>query len=150
ADPCFLGVVVAVLVFLGSRMVAGQPSVQGWGLRLGAIAFLLYGSYAWFAAEPDGSRLLGPLVARSACVGGVVPAAAWITLPVLAFLQQHLRLAVAVFLLYGGYAILTAGEYDPDELPGIALRGLFASSLALVVAWILAPVWTFLKNFLPQ
>src|SRR5207244_644435 len=41
-------------------------------------------------------------------------------------------------------------EYDPEQLPGIALRGLLASALALVIAWVLAPVWGFLKNFLPE
>src|SRR5262245_2913538 len=81
---CFLGFVVTVLVFVGSRMVAGQPAVQGWGLRLAAAAFLLYGGYAWLDAAP-GSPRPGPLALRAACVAGAVLAASWIVLPVLAF-----------------------------------------------------------------
>src|SRR5262245_17388890 len=150
ADPCFLGLVAALLVFLGSRMVAGQPAVQGWGLRLAVVAFLVYGGYAWFSANPDAPRPLGPLALRSACVAAFVLALSWIVLPVLSFVHGHLRLAVAVFLVYCACALVAAGEYDPEQLPGIALRGLLASALALVIAWVLAPVWGFLKNFLPE
>jgi hypothetical protein len=150
ADPCFLGLAAAVLVFLGSRMVAGHPAVQGWGLRLAAAAFLLYGGYGWFSAESDAARLLGPLALRSACVAAAVLAVSWIVLPVLAFVQGHLRLAVAVFLCYCAYALIDAGEYNPEQFPSHAVRGLLVSGLALVIAWILSPVWAFLKNFLPQ
>lgn len=149
ADPCFLGLVVAVLVFLGSRMVAGQPDVRGWGLRLGAAAFLLYGGYTWLV-EPNGPRPPGTVALRAACVAGCVLAVSWIVLPVLAFVHSHLRLALTVFLGYGAWALVADAEYAPDRLPAIGLKALLAAGLALVVAWILEPVWGFVKPFLPR
>lgn len=150
ADPCFVCLVVAVLVFLGSRMVAGQPAIQGWGLRLAAAAFLLYGGYAWFAGE-GGPRTPGAVALRAGCVAGCVLAATWTVLPVLSFVHGHLRLALAVFLGYGGYALIAAGEYSAEILPVLALKALFATGLALVVAWIVEPFWNFLsKHLLPQ
>ena len=114
ADPCFLGLVAALLVFLGSRMVAGQPAVQGWGLRLAVVAFLVYGGYAWFSADPDASRPLGPLALRSTCVAAFVLALSWIVLPVLSFVHGHLRLAVAVFLVYCAWALIASVDLARD------------------------------------
>jgi hypothetical protein len=149
ADLCFLGLVVAFLVFLGSRTVAGQPAVRGWGLRLAVATFLLYGGYLWFAGT-ESPRPLWQLGARAGCAAGAVLALAWIVLPVLTFIHGHLRLALAVFLGYGAYELVTAGGYVPEQFPGLALRGLLASGLALVIAWILAPVLGFVRGLVPQ
>jgi hypothetical protein len=151
ADPCFLCLIVGVLVFFGSRMVVGQPAIQSWGLRLAALAFLLYGGYAWFSAGEGSTRTLGGVVLRAACVAGCVLAATWTILPVLNFIHGHLRLALAVFLGYAAYAGVAAGGYSSEMLPGMALKGLFASGLALVIAWIVEPFWNFFSSrFLPQ
>jgi hypothetical protein len=151
ADPCFLCLVVGVLVFFGSRMVVGQPAIQSWGLRLAALAFLVYGGYAWFAAGEGSARTLGGIALRAACVAGCVLAATWTILPVLSFVHGHVRLALAVFLGYGAYAAIAAGGYSSEMLPGLALKGLLAAGLALVVAWIVEPFWTFFRNhLLPQ
>src|SRR5688572_26916775 len=97
-DPCFLGLVVTVLIVIGSRMVAGQPSLQSWGLRLAATAFLVYGTYLWFSGKADEGGPSWKLGLRCGCVAGVVLAAAWIVLPVFSFAQRRFRLALAVFL----------------------------------------------------
>lgn len=151
ADPCFLGLIVGLLVFIGSRMVAGQPSVQGWGLRIGAATFLIYGGYLWFSGKADEGIPLWKLGLRCACVAGTVLAAAWIVLPVLAFVLRRLRLALAVFLGYGGYAVLTTDNFSPEELPMIALQGVGVTGLALIVAWIVDPFWNaFTRHLLPR
>src|SRR5260370_27310517 len=60
ADPCFLGLIVGVLVFLGSRMVSGQPNLQSWGLRLAVTAFLAHGGYLWFRGKLEAGAPLWP------------------------------------------------------------------------------------------
>jgi hypothetical protein len=54
-----------------------------------------------------------------------------------------LRLAAAVFLLYGGYAYLSQGGLDADNLPRVAVRGLIAAGTALAPVWIVLPILTF-------
>lgn len=143
ADPCLIGLVVAVLVFFGSRMVAGQPAVKLWGLRLGAAAFLLHLGYSYFFGTVPEDKRAAVLLVRSGLVGGGVLALSWISLPLLAFVFARLRLAVAGFLAYGGYALVTAEGLNAEQLPGIALRSLLAAGLAVIVAWIVQPVWEF-------
>jgi hypothetical protein len=150
-DPCFLGLIVAVLVFIGSRMVAGQPSVQGWGLRLAVATFLIYGGYLWFSGKPDEGIPLWKLALRCGCVAGIVLALSWIVLPVLSFVHRRLRLALAVFIGYGIYAAVTAGEFTSEQWPIFALEALAATGLALIVAWIVDPFWTaFTRHLLPR
>src|SRR2546430_1132695 len=61
-DPCFLGLIVGVLVFIGSRMVSGQPSVQGWGLRIAASPCL-----------PPGSSIRSGMRFRATCCRAAPP-----------------------------------------------------------------------------
>jgi hypothetical protein len=147
-DPCFLGLIVAVFVVIGSRMVVGQPSVQSWGLRLAAATFLLYGGYLWFSGKADEGIPLWKLALRCGCVAGIVLAIAWIVLPVLSFVHRRLRLALAVFLGYGGYVALSAGEMTAEHWPTIALQALAVTGLALVVAWIVDPFWSAIARHL--
>src|SRR5207249_4980955 len=124
ADPCFLGLIVGVLVFLGSRMVAGQATLQSWGLRLAATAFLIYGGYLWFSGKLDDGTPLWRQGVRCGSVAGIVLAVAWIVLPVLSFVHRRLRLALAVFLGYGGYVALSGDETSSEHLSVAALHGL--------------------------
>jgi hypothetical protein len=150
ADPCFLGLIVGVLVFLGSRMVSGQPSLQSWGLRLAVTAFLAHGGYLWFSGKLEDGTPLWRHGARSAAIAGIVLAVAWIVLPVLSFVHRRLRLALAVFLGYGGYVAIAGDEPSGEQLSVAALHGLAAASLALVIAWIVDPLWTpFARHFFP-
>jgi hypothetical protein len=142
ADPCFLGLIVGVLVFLGSRMVSGHPSLQSWGLRLAVTAFLIHGGYLWFSGKLEDGTPLWRHGVRSGAIAGIVLAVAWIVLPVLSFVHRRLRLALAVFLAYGGYVALAGDEVSGEQLSVAALHGLAAAAFALVVAWIVDPFWT--------
>ncbi len=150
ADPCFLGLVVGILVFFGSRMVAGQSSLQNWGLRLAATAFLVYGGYLWFSGKLEDGTPLWRHGVRCGAAAGVVLALAWIVLPVLSFVHRRLRLALAVFLGYGGYVAVSGNEASAEHFSIAALHGLAAAALALVVAWIIDPFWTpLVRQLLP-
>jgi hypothetical protein len=149
ADPIFVAVAVALLVILGSRMAVGQPGVHAWGLRLAAAAFLAYGGYACYEAGGIETDRLPSIALRSAIVGGAVLAVAWIVLPVVAFLYGRIRLAAAAFLAYGGYALVTAEGWQPEQLPGVAVRAGLVAGLVLIVAWILQPVLDAFKALLP-
>jgi len=150
ADPRFLLAVVAVFVFIGSKVVSSQPGLRRLGLRLGAATFLLYLGYAWYnGATFDGKELPGHLM-RAANAGGLVLSLTWIIFPVLNFLYSHLRLALAAFLGYCGYAIVTTDNFTTEQLPDIAVRGLLAMALALVVAWIVHPIWDYFRDMLPR
>lgn len=152
ADPCFLGLVVVVLVLLGSRMVAGQPQMRNWGLRFAAGTFLLYFSYKYAITDigSDHKQLIG-IGLRSACMAGVVLAFTWIIVPVALFVLGHIRLAAAAFLVFGGYLLISAKEVTQEQMPFFAFQAALASGLALLVAWILEPMWNYLsENWLPE
>lgn len=150
ADPRFLAALVAILIYLGSKIVSGQPGLRALGLRLGVATFLLYGGYAYYFAATPENESLGWLALRAANVGGAVLAVTWITLPIMSFILSHFRIALAAFLGYGGYAIITAESFDTEQLPGIALRGLVVVALTLLVAWIVQPVLEFFRDLLPR
>ncbi|MFN4257944.1 MAG: hypothetical protein ACK4RK_01500 [Gemmataceae bacterium] len=139
ADPCFLGLIIFLLGFLGVKVTAGRPAFFWWGVRLGLVAFLTHGSYQLYAAT-GWDAIAWPRVAiRSALVGGVVVALTWIVLPIVAFAYGHLRLAVAAFLAYGGYALITAPDWQPEQVSDLAGRALVAAGLVMVAAWIVQP-----------
>lgn len=150
ADPRFLAAVVALLIYIGSKTVSGQPGLRALGLRLGVATFLLYGGYAYYFAATPENESLAWLALRAANVGGAVLAVTWITLPVISFICSHFRIALAAFLGYCGYAVITADSFDTEQLPGIALRGLVVVALTLVVAWIVQPVLEFFRDLLPR
>src|SRR5262245_29988102 len=150
ADPRFVAIMVAMLVFVGLKMVSGQPGLRAWGLRLGLATFLLYAGYAYYVESTAETRDLFNIALRSGNAGGCVLALTWIGLPIIVFVYGHLRLALAVFLGYGGYALVTADSLESEELWMIALRSLLAVTLALVIAWIVHPIWDFFKCMLPQ
>ncbi len=151
-DPCFLSLVVAVLVLLGSKMVAGQPKMRGWGLRLAVATFLLYFGYKYYITDigSDHKQLVG-IGMRSACMAGGVLAFTWIIVPIASFVLRHIRLAAAAFLLFGAYLLITANSLTMDQLPFFAFQASIAAALALIVAWITEPFWKYaLDNWFPE
>lgn len=150
ADPRFLAVLMAILVFVGSKMVASQPGLKTLGLRLGLAMFLLYGCYLYWVVGRAENESLPLMALRAANAGGSVLALTWIVFPVIAFVYAHLRLALAAFLGYGCYAIAGAENFQSDQLPLIALHALGTVGLTLVIAWIVQPIWDYLKALLPQ
>jgi hypothetical protein len=149
ADPCFVGLVVGLLLLLGIKMASGQRHLQRWGLLLAGALFVVHLGYSCFQADWPGGEALGILALRSAIAAGGALAGLWIVCPVLSFAYRYLRLAVAGFLIYGGYALCTAEQIDLDHLRLIGVRSLGVSALTMVVAWILQPVWEVLRRFLP-
>lgn len=151
-DPCFLSLVVAVLVLLGSRMVIGQPAIRGWGLRLAVGTFLLYFGYQYYITEVGSNhKLLVGMAMRAGCVAGVVLAFTWIIVPIASFVLRHIRLALAAFLLCGAYLLLAEQNLQSAQLPFIAFQSGLAAALALLIAWIMEPFWTYVvSNWLPQ
>lgn len=150
ADPRFLGVIVAIALFVGSKVVSGQPSLRRLGLRFGAGTFLAYLGYAYASGMSFESAELPGLALRAFNAGGIVLGFTWIVLPVLNFLLTHLRVAIAAFLGYGAYALWNADNFSAEHLQEIGLRGLIAVALALVVAWILQPIGDYIRSMLPQ
>ncbi len=146
ADPCFVALVVGLLVLLGNKMAAPFPALHSWGMRLGVAAFLGYAGYSYFTLGGLETQQLLKVAVRGFIAAGLVLAPFWIVLPVLVFIHRRLRLVLAAFLLYCGYAILSAGTLDPNELPAIALRGLLVTGVVLVVAWIVQPAVDFMAG----
>ncbi len=142
-DPCFVALIVGLFVLLGSKMAAPYPALYSWGMRLGVAAFLIYGGYSYFALGGFDTQDLLKVAVRGFIAAGLVLAPFWIVLPVLTFVYARLRLALAAFLIYAGYAFVSLGGFDAEQLPAVALRSLIAAGLVLVVAWILQPVIDF-------
>lgn len=148
-DPRFLAVILAILVFVGSKMVSGQPGLRSLGLRAAAAMFLCYGGYLYFYARGEGDTN-GWLALKAANAAGGILALTWIVFPILNFIISHVRLALAAFLGYGAYAIITRPNFTTDDLPMIALEALIPVGLTLVVAWIVHPIWDYVKGLLPE
>ena len=146
ADPWLLGILVSMLVGVGHKIAIGHRVVYGWGLRLGALTFLCHAGYTLVRSGGLTENITAGLFARSAMVAGGVLAGVWILLPILLFVYVNFRFGLAGFLGYSGYALITAETLSSELLPGIALRGLLVAGLAMVLAWILRPIWEFLAT----
>lgn len=151
-DPYFIAVIVLFLVLLGSRMVAGQSKLQSLGLRLAAAAFLIYCGWGFYQVGSFDSEHWPGIALRGANAAGTVLAMTWIVLPILAFLYEHIRLALSAFLGWSGYEIYRGGtiHLSWEQLRDIALRAALIMLLALIVAWILSPIIELVKSFLPK
>lgn len=149
-DPRFVALLIIVLVYIGSKVVSGQPGLRTLGMRLAAVAALLFGGYAYYESRKVEAPDYLTITLKTFNAGGVVLALTWITLPVLNFVYNHLRLALAAFLGYSVYALVSSGTFELDSLPWIGARALIAVALTLVVAWILHPIWDFIKELLPK
>jgi len=150
SHPAFVAVAVIVLIVVGSKVVSASPGVRRGGLRLGLVTFLLFLGYEWYRAETFGKGDLPAAALTAFNAGGFVLAATWIVLPVVAFVYEHLRLALAAFLGYSVYALVTAENFSSEQLPDIGLRALVAVALTLVVAWIVHPIWDYIAALLPR
>lgn len=140
ADPYLIALVLAVFTLLGAKMAAPYPALRSWGLRLAVATFLIYLGYAWFSQGTLTNEQLLPTAVRGLVAAGTVLAPLWLVLPVLFFVYSRLRLMLAAFLIYFGYAWLSVGTLDAEQVPEIGLRSALAAGLALIVAWILQPV----------
>ncbi len=148
SDPCFIALVLSVLIFIGSKMAAPFPNLRSWGLRIAAGTFLAYFGYVYFTEGAISSSEISRVGLRAFITAGMVLVPLWIVLPILLFVVGRLRLAIAAFLLYFSYAWITAGEMNSEMLPYVAMRGGIAAGLALIVAWIFQPITDFITTTL--
>ena len=143
ADPWLLGIAVSLFVGVGHKLAVGNRLVYGWGLRLAALSFLAYfGTAVWQAGGLDQTNTSAVLV-RSGIVAASVLSVIWILLPVILFVYGNFAFGLAGFAGYVGYALLTAESMEAEAFPAIAVRGSLVAGLAMVLAWILRPVWEF-------
>lgn len=150
--PAILSVAVVILIFIGSKVVALSPNTRKAGLRLGLFAFAVFFGYEWFQGDRS-SDATAPVAALKAFnVGGFVLAATWIVLPVVSFVYTHLRLALAAFLGYIGYAVYKSEDLASvqAEFSSILLEALIAVAITLIVAWIVHPIWDYIRDLLPR
>jgi len=148
ANLYVLGASVLALVCLGHKLAIMHRAVYGWGLRLGALAFLVFGG--WSAVHSGGiSQLNSAQVARAAILGGAVLAVCWIFLPFVTFVYTYFRFGLAGLLAYGAYALATADVADEEAMLGIGIRAVAVAGLAMVFAWIFKPVWEVAISLLP-
>lgn len=143
-DPCFGGLVVIVLICLGHKMAVGKRSFYVLGIRLGVFGFLVNATYVIIRNGGTEGLAWPTLISRSGLLAGAVVAATWITLPIVVFVYWYFRFGLTAFVVYGGYGLITAEAIDRETLPGIAWRGLFVAGLAMIVAWIVQPLWDIL------
>jgi hypothetical protein len=148
--PVIGTVVVLILIFVGSKVVWASPKVRRTGLRLSLVTFLLFLGFEWYRADTLSKTELAEVALKAFNYAGFVLAVTWILLPVVSFVLEHMRLALAAFLGYGGYAIVTADNFSSDQLPDIGLRALVAVALTLIVAWIVHPIWDYIHDMLPR
>ncbi|MGE3808291.1 MAG: hypothetical protein AB7K24_26825, partial [Gemmataceae bacterium] len=147
-DPRILAGIRAIVVFVGSKMVAWQPGLRSLGLRAAVAMFLAYGGYLYFYRAEGETNVWITLKAANAA-GGVL-SLTWIVFPILNFICSHIRLALAAFLGYCVYAAITTENFNTDMLPRIALEALIPVALTLVVAWIVHPIWDYVRALLPE
>ncbi len=149
ADQWLLGIVVVFLVCLGHKIAIGHRVVYGWGLRLAALTALSYGGYLAVQIGDLNEAMTPAVGCRIAIVAGAVLAASWIVLPFVLFVYANFRFGLVGFVGYCGF-ILVNGEFVGTEaLPGVAARGLLVAGLAMVLAWILRPIWEFIAAHWP-
>ncbi len=149
ADLWLLGVVVAFLVCLGHKMAIGHRVVYGWGLRLAALTVLGYGGYTVWQLEDVNDAMSPAVVFRVAAIAGGVLAASWILLPLILFVYVNFRFGLVGFVGYVSYALVAGDAMNAESLPGTAARGLLVAGLAMVLAWVLRPIWEFVARHWP-
>ena len=128
-------------VGIGHKLAVGNRLVYGWGLRLTAL------SSSSISVWPSGRRAGSTRCRPRPCwpvpgiVAGCVLSLIWILLPVILFVYGNFVFGLAGFVCYVGYALLSAESIETEALPAIGLPGLLVAGLAMVLAWILRPIW---------
>jgi hypothetical protein len=87
-DLCAAGLLVGVLAYIGSRMVADRPRARRWGSSLGALAVLAVCVYGYVRCPSRDSHDLLWLALRGLFAGGLVLGASWMALPAVVGVYQ--------------------------------------------------------------
>lgn len=88
-DACSLLFLIAILWLVGSKMTEGNDSIQRWGWRLAAGAFIAYAAYAGMAQQPAAPEDWIGVVLRGLLAGGLTLGFSSIILSVAAFVLRH-------------------------------------------------------------
>ncbi len=79
---------IAILSLVGSKMTETSDSVQRWGWRLAAAAFLAYAVYAGIVQQPAAAEDWVGVILRGLLAGGLALGFSWIALSAVAFLLR--------------------------------------------------------------
>lgn len=154
AQQAVMAVLVAGLIYIGRKVAAASPQVRKNCLRLSIAIFLLVFGYEYFfhiGAETFTAREYLPVTfLKSFNAGGLVLGVTWIVLPVLSFVLNHFRLALASFLCYAGYAVYNTADFTDINYADHAVHASIVVAVTLVVAWIVHPIWDYIHDLLPK
>lgn len=89
ADFCSAILLIALLTFVGQRMVAGENNLQCWGLRLAAVAFVGFCAHGCLSSRVADLQAWLEIAVRGVLAAGLMLGAAWILLPIGAFVYRH-------------------------------------------------------------
>lgn len=84
-------VTIAILVWVGSKAVAGRQNLRVWGWRIALIAFALYFVEAFATKEAGESELFLSSGLIALVIGGLALGTSWIVLSIATFLLHELR-----------------------------------------------------------
>lgn len=82
-DYCSILLFVAILLWVGNKIVEQHPSIRQCGGYLAGVGFLAYGAYAWLRWPPRQANDLLAVGIGSLFAAAIVLALAWMGLPVL-------------------------------------------------------------------
>jgi len=89
-DACSLLCLIAILAFIGSRMVEAKPATRQWGWRFAAGSFVGYALYTGVAMQPDDVGEWLRIVLRAVLAGGLALGPSWICLSIVTFVAGAL------------------------------------------------------------
>jgi len=89
-DYCPLIAVIAILYFIGFKMVHSQPVLHKWGVRTAAAVFLLFAITKFVEPESLTARNLLWAVVHALFAAGLVLGPTWILLAIAAFLHRSI------------------------------------------------------------
>lgn len=91
-DPCSLGLLSFLLIFIGSHMIDGKPLARAWGWRLAATVFVAFAAHQLLRHRLPDARTLVAVSFRSLLAASIGLGLAWILLGILAFFHDALVL----------------------------------------------------------
>jgi hypothetical protein len=84
-DPCSAVLLIALLAFLGAKVVASHPSLRSWGFRTAVCVFIAFCVWRYLDSPSSDPNDLLTIALRGLLAAGLALGVTWILLPVLAF-----------------------------------------------------------------
>lgn len=89
-DVCSLLLLAGIFLFVGAKIVGNDPSLQQWGLRLGAIVFVAFAIFRWLAENALSAEDVITIAVRAAIAAGMATGVCWVLLPFLAKITRSI------------------------------------------------------------